>query len=218
MGLQYTLAHRGYGFLQQHKIAWDTWQFTPDVRDHIFFSVARFAKSYSGAYKKVTHAMEFDAHCHELCAWLASELAKHSMTKRLYRALQIIWKWMCEHFVWEFQKQILEGCKDDMDPTRIPEGGWQPNFDFDGLDALMRHPLELVRCNNPTLTGPILATNVLLASSRTRAADPDTLAIRRTPSSTPIYIPVPVSTLKRHGRQHPGHCLTTRTEEPARTC
>ncbi|KAF8446883.1 hypothetical protein BDZ91DRAFT_853647 [Kalaharituber pfeilii] len=25
MGLQYTLAHRGYGFLQQHKIAWDTW-------------------------------------------------------------------------------------------------------------------------------------------------------------------------------------------------
>ncbi|KAF8476061.1 hypothetical protein BDZ91DRAFT_204524 [Kalaharituber pfeilii] len=65
------------------------------------------------------------------------------------------------------------------------------------LGTILQYAFHVVpQCNNPTRTprprpsssGPILATNILLASTRTRAADSDTLAIRRTPSSTPIYI------------------------------
>lgn len=149
MGLKRTLSQYGYGFFQRDKIAWEAWGFKSDVKDQMLFSISRFAKSYSKAYQRVAQAADFDTTCHELCTWLAAELTRDDMTKNSYRALQIIWKWMCENFVWEFQKEILQACHDIL-PEDIPEAGWKPNnikFDAYDLDCYMHYDLELVNPN-----------------------------------------------------------------------
>lgn len=148
MGIRDTIRERGYGFFAPNKVSWSAWQFKSGVKEHILYGLHQFRKSYTHAYQKVIHASEFDANCHELLDWLSELFANTPIpNSSTTRALQVIWKWLCENLVWEFQKEILEAAESDIRPRFVPANGWKINdvlFSIQPLTRILRDDIQLV--------------------------------------------------------------------------
>lgn len=149
MGVGRSMEERGYAFFYPERVHWGNWQFEVQIRENISFGLKRQVGNYTRAYKEATRALEFDAICSELCTWLAEEVGvsidKQSPTS--YTALQVVWKWLCEHFVSEFQQEVLKACQTDMleEYTGVEVAGQPIGFCYKEIDALMEEPLAMVR-------------------------------------------------------------------------
>ncbi|KAF8462296.1 hypothetical protein BDZ91DRAFT_784554, partial [Kalaharituber pfeilii] len=115
LGLKNAIKKLGYGFLKVGKISWTGWQFHPDVKDHILFRTSYLQSSRTSRYRQVAHTADFHGHCAELFSRLEADFRESNPRSgprypaRVYKHLQIVWKWACENLVWEFQKVLKIG-------------------------------------------------------------------------------------------------------------
>ena len=148
MGLKNTIETSGYGFFVPDKVCWGAWKFYSHLTNKILFGVWQLQNSYSKSYQKVANASTFDGHCHELFGWLGKQFSTDPHDRRTYKALQMIWKWVVENLVWEFQKEVLAVCQSDMKADVIPEDRWIPTnvyFSVHRLDPIMKKNFHLVQ-------------------------------------------------------------------------
>lgn len=149
LGIGKAMEERGYAFLHRDRINWASWLFKSDVRDNISIGLKSQVGNYTQAYKEANSVLEFDVISSELCTWLADEvgvsLARINRDRCI--AFQIVWKWFCEHFVWEFQQDVLKACRTDIleEYTSTNDGQTPIGFCYRAIDGIMEEPLAMVK-------------------------------------------------------------------------
>ena len=64
--------------------------------------------------------------------------AKKWSTRELFDAVSVVWRWICQILIWEFQKEVLDVARASLLPDRIPDE-WIPNqikFSQDGMKSI----------------------------------------------------------------------------------
>ncbi|KAI5779916.1 hypothetical protein DFH27DRAFT_365363 [Peziza echinospora] len=147
LGLGASLQETGYAFINEDRVDWASWALLDGVKDHIAIGLRHKLQNFTKSYTQATTALTFDKTATQLCLYLVTIFHKQGFTEYTTRCLQIVWKWMCEHFIWEFQKEVLQACANDMIEDKA-DTEWTPSnpvFVYSELDKLMEEEIQLVQ-------------------------------------------------------------------------
>jgi hypothetical protein len=141
----------GYGFIKHGKIDWSTWEFKPEITNHILFTHNALRSRHARNLERINYTAAVLRHSILLFQWLRSIWDQENSWwtfRRKFDAVSAVWLWVVEVLVWEFQKEVLSVLEKDgwdLGEFKDDTNDWIPNaisFDTTDMPKVLNYRME----------------------------------------------------------------------------